>query len=267
MGLYIYCIGVTLYTDLIKILANDKIEKKSILRIFVKKILSLGDIISINTSDMFIFLTEHMTNVINKKNKPYIVIEGLVDSELTITSCFERKKAIMYAGGLYEKYGVKLLIDSFLKWDNNEYELWLCGTGDLDSYILSLNNSRIKYFGAIQNEIVVQKEQECMLLVNPRFSNEEYTMYSFPSKNMEYMMSGTPVLTTRLPGIPKEYNKYIYFIEQETEEGLINEFNKILLTNEDFLKTGKKAQKFVRTHKNNIVQSNKIVSFIMDKLN
>ena len=29
------------------------------------------------------------------------------------------------------------------------------------------------------------------------------------------MVSGTPVLTTKLPGMPKEYDDYVYIIEDE----------------------------------------------------
>ena len=36
---------------------------------------------------------------------------------------------------------------------------------------------------------IVKEEKKSTLLVNPRFTNEEYTKYSFPSKNMEYMAS------------------------------------------------------------------------------
>ena len=63
------------------------------------------------------------------------------------------------------------------------------------------------------------------LLINPRFSNEEYTKYSFPSKNMEYMASGTPILTTKLPGMPKEYYEYIYLFEEESIEGMKNKMS------------------------------------------
>jgi len=44
--------------------------------------------------------------------------------------------------------------------------------------------------------------------------------YSFPSKLIEYMASATPVLTTRLPGIPPEYEPYVYWIEDDSVEGI-----------------------------------------------
>ena len=34
------------------------------------------------------------------------------------------------------------------------------------------------------------------------------------------MASGTPVLTTRLPGMPKEYEEFVYLINDETIDGI-----------------------------------------------
>ena len=58
----------------------------------------------------------------------------------------------------------------------------------------------------------VAEELKATLLVNPRPTTEEFTIYSFPSKNMEYMASGTPLLTTKLPGMPEEYHQYVLAI-------------------------------------------------------
>ena len=214
--------------------------------------------------DNFVLLTEQMNDVINPLNKPYLVMEGLVDNDYTLPlKVSKRKNAIMYAGGLTERYGVKLLIDAFNEWGNNEFELWLCGAGDLEKYITTINNPKIKYFGVLTQEEVTKLEQQATLLVNPRFTNEEYTKYSFPSKNMEYMLSGTPVLTTKLSGMPKEYYDYVYLLEDETKEGLINKFNELLF-DDSILDTGKKAQDFVINNKHNVIQTNRIITKIKE---
>ena len=238
---------ISLYTDIVKFDANDTFVKKNFVRNFIKKVINIGDVINLKFTDMFILLTLQMNEIINKNNKPFIVIEGFVDSKFNPQKNVEKKKAIMYAGGLYEKYGVKLLIDSFIEWNNSEYELWLCGgNGDLIDYINSLNYKNIVYYGALPNDKIVEMEQASTLLVNPRFSNEEYTKYSFPSKNMEYMTSGTPVLTTKLPGMKKEYYDYVYLIEEETKYGFISKFKEITKkTTKELQAFGKKSQAFV----------------------
>lgn len=221
-----------------------------------------------NQFDGYILLTEAMSEKINPKNRPYIVIEGIADEKMqklenTIENKYN-KKVCIYAGGLYEKYGVKCLIDSFLKINKDDVELHLYGSGELEEYIKSIKDQRIKYFGVVENEIIVKEELKATLLINPRFSHEEYTKYSFPSKNMEYMASGTPILTTKLPGIPKEYYPYIYTFEKENTEGFKEKIEEIL--NKDthmLLNKGKEAKEFVMLEKNNRMQARKILKGIV----
>ena len=55
-------------------------------------------------------------------------------------------------------------------------------------------------------------------MINPRSTLDDFTKYSFPSKTIEYMYSGTPLLTTRLKGIPNEYFDFVFSAENNTEE-------------------------------------------------
>ena len=57
----------------------------------------------------------------------------------------------------------------------------------------------------------------------------EYTKNSFPSKNMEYMVSRTPIMTTKLPGMPEKYDPYVYFIEDESPDGIANVLRKVIV--------------------------------------
>jgi len=217
-----------------------------------------------NKYDAYIVLTEPMNEIVNPKNKPSIVIEGISDNKMknkenTIENKYKEKTCI-YAGGLYEKYGVKNLVEAFKLLNQDDVQLHLYGAGDLEEYLKESDDDRIKYFGVVENEKIVEEEIKATLLINPRFSNEEYTKYSFPSKNMEYMASGTPILTTKLPGMPKEYYEYIYLFEEETIEGMKNKLEQILkLSAINLNKKGKEAKEFVLKNKNNIMQARKII--------
>ena len=104
---------------------------------------------------------------------------------------------------------------------------------------------------------------EATLLVNPRPTHEEFVKYSFPSKTMEYMASGTPVLTTKLPGMPKEYYEYVDFIHSETPDGVAQALKQVLsLTDETLFEKGCRAREFVLKHKNNVVQARKILKML-----
>ena len=117
--------------------------------------------------------------------------------------------------------------------------------------------------GIRPNAEIVGKEQRAALLVNPRPSAPEYTKYSFPSKNMEYMVSGTPILTTKLPGMPKEYYPYVYLLEDETPKGITEKLQEIFgLSLEEREEMGANARGFVLQHKSNVAQAKKILKFI-----
>jgi glycosyltransferase involved in cell wall biosynthesis len=103
------------------------------------------------------------------------------------------------------------------------------------------------------------------LLINPRPTTEEFTKYSFPSKNMEYMASGTPVLTTRLPGMPEDHKPYVYFIDEETPEGVKTALQTVLSQDDQALhQFGAAAKAFILKEKNNISQAAKVLTFIQE---
>lgn len=234
---------------------------------FMFKIMKKVVRVCYNNTDKYIFLSKQMNELINKKNKPYDIIEGLVDLDMINSeNIFENKDpkdVIMYAGTLKEEYGLKILLEGFMKYKNENAELWIFGEGNYADEISKYEkiDSRIKYGGVLDNAQIIHKEVEATLLINPRPTDLEFTKYSFPSKIMEYMVSGTPVLTTKLPTIPKEYNDYVLFIEKETPEGiknaLENSINKYKKCGLDVI--GKKSKKFVLDNKNNVVQANKIL--------
>ena len=214
--------------------------------------------------DSYILLTDAMSAVVNPKNQPYMVMEGLVDSSYTENYVSKKENIILYAGGLYAMYGVKKMIDAFLE-IKLDYELHLYGSGDLVEYIqeMSVKNNKIKFFGSVDNKEIVEKLPMCTLLVNPRPSTLELAKYSFPSKNMEYMVSGTPVLTAKLPGMPLEYHNYVYLLEDETVEGITESLTRILNKPESELRElGNKAKNFVLKEKSNVCQAQRIIEFM-----
>ena len=106
-------------------------------------------------------------------------------------------------------------------------------------------------------------QTEVTVLVNPRQNNEEFTKYSFPSKTMEYLSSGVPVVAYKLDGIPDEYDEYLNYVEDNSAEALANKLIEICeMTQEERNAIGSKGQKFVLENKNAIAQTKRIVEFI-----
>ena len=225
----------------------------------------------LSKADGYIFLTEQMNERVNKQNKPYIVLEGHSDCSLAEVKPEEKyetvngKKVIVYAGSIKKLYGIQNLVEGFLKANIENAELQIFGDGDYRAELEELCKTceNVKYMGVRPNSEVVEIEQRAALLVNPRPTAPEYTKYSFPSKNMEYMVSGTPVLTTKLPGMPKEYYPHIYTVDEDTADGIAQAVERVFSdTLNERIEKGKKARDFVLENKSNVVQAKKIIEFL-----
>jgi glycosyltransferase involved in cell wall biosynthesis len=210
-----------------------------------------------------------MNQIVNPHNRPYIVMEGLVDSNMIAATHCDwatiKNRNIIYAGGLYERYGVEDLVKAFMKLPHDNVSLQLYGSGSMVDKIncYAKEDSRIKFYGTVPNEVVVQAELEASLLINHRPTHEDFTKYSFPSKNMEYMVSGTPLITTLLPGMPLEYHEYVYLFDEESVEGYYKKLIEVLeQTNQQLQEKGERAKQFVLQDKNNIVQSSRIADLL-----
>lgn len=219
----------------------------------------------VNSFNSYTLLTEQMNERVNLKRRPYIVMEGLVSSEMRVEerNPVRKPRIIIYAGGLHERYGIKMLIEAFdeLSSDYPDAQLHLFGDGPLVSYIKerACRNKQIVFHGVMPNTTVVESELKATLLVNPRPTHEDFTKYSFPSKNMEYMVSGTPVLTTKLPGMPQEYYPHVFILEEETVAGCDQSLREILsLSDAELDAKGRSAKRFVLDTKNNIMQAERV---------
>ena len=222
----------------------------------------------VSSADAYIFLTQQMNEEVNVFKKPYIVLEGHANEDMKDRihdsfSCDEKK--IIYAGAIEKIYGIETLCKAFLDVAlPNEY-LHIYGNGDYadELKILSDENKNIIYHGNRPNAEIVEQELSATLLVNPRPTDGEYTKFSFPSKTLEYMVSGTPVLSSRLAGIPEEYENYIFYFDENTKESLGKEIRKILnLSPEKLRNKGAVAKNFVLEQKNNVIQAKKIIDFL-----
>ena len=215
--------------------------------------------------DGYILLTEQMNEIVNPNNKPFIVMEGACANAPKLTEKGSVKN-IMYTGSLWKNdAGIEYFTEGFIEANLDGVELHYYGTGEAVSYLQEVSKTypSVKYMGCVTNEQIVKEQTKATLLVNPRPSNEEFCKYSFPSKTFEYMVSGTPVLMTKLPGVQKEYFDYVFTIDNETSDGVKEKLQEIFsLSFDELIEKGLTARKFVMENKNYIAQSEKIFKFI-----
>lgn len=217
----------------------------------------------------YVLLTEAMNAYLNKENKPYVILEGHADIAMAEkVPSLEKKtspRVCFYAGGVSKQYGLGNLVEGFQKANPENAVLHIYGPGDYVEELkeIAAEDPRVFYGGMLLNAQIVEKEQEATILVNPRPTDEEYVKYSFPSKTMEYMASGTPVLTTVLPGMPREYHPYVYLLEDETAGGIAAKLGEVLKKSEEELfQKGLEGRAFVLEQRNNVIQARKILEML-----
>lgn len=251
------CIGIV--TDLPDMLSGSKFSK------------GLANFV-IRHCTGYILLTEAMNGYLNKKGKPYVILEGHSDitmgDRLPSMDKKAEKRICFYAGGVSKQYGLGNLVEGFRMAKPENAQLHIYGPGDYVKELQKIaeEDDSIFYGGMLLNTEIVDREQQATLLVNPRPTNEEYVKYSFPSKTMEYMASGTPVLTTVLPGMPLEYHPHVYLLRDETAEGISKMLTEVLArSDEELFRKGCEARRFVLEEKNNVIQAKKILDMLQRK--
>ena len=205
-----------------------------------------------------------------KINKPYTVVEGIASDIQCTNDNYQEDfsddiKYILYAGSLHERFGVKKLVDAFCSIKDENIRLIVCGVGDSQEWIndISQKDKRVIFKGRLLRNHILELYGKVDIIVNPRGNDEQFTKFSFPSKNLEALSSGTPLLAYKLDGIPDEYDDYIYYINGN-EINNLKEMIKLLCNKpkselNDF---GLKAKKWVQTEKNKYVQTKKICDLL-----
>lgn len=219
--------------------------------------------------DSFVLLTNQMANVLSIENKkPYVVVEGMVpdnNSDIEQNYNDNNVKTICYTGTLTKKYGIMDLVKAFQLMDNDKYKLIICGSGEAETEIkkIALKDPRVEYKGIVTREEAIKIQRNSTVLVNPRKNNEIYTKYSFPSKIMEYMMTGRPIVCYKLDGMPDEYDDFLNYVSDNSIESLKNKLVEVIfMKQEELTNQGIKNRKFVLENKNNNIQAKKILQMI-----
>lgn len=215
--------------------------------------------------DRFVILTDEMRTPLHISERPYIRIEGLCNVDTQMEFCEKNSvSAILYSGTLHYQYGIKKLLNAFELIKEKNIELWICGSGEAENEVkmLSQKDERVKFFGFCSQEEVAKLRAKASVLVNPRTNEGEYTKYSFPSKTMEYLASGKPVVMYKLDGVPVEYDEYLYYVEDLSVEKLKEKLLHVLSNYMEAEQKAAQAKDFVRTQKSSKNQAKKIIAMI-----
>ena len=214
--------------------------------------------------DGFVPLTKHMAEALSMQGKPQVVVEGLVSTDgATLPRTVPERFTVLYTGTLNKELGVDALMEAFVKMP--EFDLWLCGRGDLSSKAESMAQAypNIHSYGFVPRQRALELQAQVSALVNPRMPAGAYTRYSFPSKTLEYLRAGKPVLCYKLDGIPDDYDPYLSYIQKESADGICEDVRALATRSREELKAmGDRGRDFALSCKNATAQAARILAML-----
>jgi len=214
--------------------------------------------------DRFVLLTEQMHEPLHVGSRPWMLMEGICTAEAAGAVKADQERAVFYSGTLHYQFGIRNLLAAFGKLEDPAAQLWICGGGEAEEEIraLSQTDPRIRFYGFLSQNEVAELRARAAVLVNPRTNEGEYTKYSFPSKTMEYMASGKPVVMYRLDGIPEEYDPFLYYVPDSSTEALAGMLAYVLDHPDEAQEKAGRAQRFVLENKNRKAQGKRLIDFL-----
>lgn len=216
--------------------------------------------------DKYILLSKYMVEKISDADGRYMVLEGIArEREFVQIKASESVRSLLYTGTLDEFSGAGDLADAFVKIKHDNVRLVICGDGPLKAKFLDLaaRDNRVDYRGRVSHDEAVRLQRESTMLINPRKPDNTITSYSFPSKTMEYLVSGTPMMGYRLKGIPEEYYEHIYLLEEDSIDYLSKRIEEVLFLSQEELDTkAYEAYQFINNSKTSQKQVARMMEFL-----
>ncbi len=250
----------------------DPIKRRPILKIF-KKLENALFKKHIRKFDGLITLNKEAVNRYSPNSKFVLVDGGFSIEDMPKNLCGGQWRNItegdsikaVFSGAITEYNGIINLIEAAKLVKNPKFILEIYGTGPLEYYVeeASTIDDRIKYCGKVPNEEMMKIQQNAALLINSRIVDDPISQYTFPSKMIEYLISGTPVVSTKLNCYTDEYLESMFIFQDETPEGMAKTIDDILSMDRNILiDKATNARTFILKNKNWNAQVFKIIRFI-----
>ncbi|WP_181884826.1 glycosyltransferase [Arthrobacter sp. RT-1] len=203
-------------------------------------------------------------------NVPCLILEGFANPELAevaqITSSTSGGLRVAYAGGISAEYGVENLVLAFKSIDDPHARLSIYGKGPLDDWVRKQSecDARISHCGLLAHDSLMSQLRQSSILVNPRPSAQGFVRYSFPSKVLEYLTLGVPMVTTRLEGLSADYLRFAQVAEGDSVSALAGAIRSVISEYGSALDRARRGQEYVISEKSVEAQGLKISQFLAD---
>jgi glycosyltransferase involved in cell wall biosynthesis len=145
-----------------------------------------------------------------------------------------RRKVVFYAGSRGPWAGVDLLLDAWRHVTCPDAVLSLCGQGESERLKRAISTDpRIVDEGMVPKSRLLDLMTAATVLINPRPPEYEGNSLNFPSKILEYLGTGKPVVSTWTPGLAPGYRQALVVADPATPAGLAARIDEVLGWDDD----------------------------------
>ena len=220
----------------------------------------------IRLADALVTLSRLTAVELGRPDQPFVVVEGgyerddvgagrLTGPRRSGATRPPRTEAfrVVYAGSLNSVSGIDLLLDAVALMPTDRVRLDVFGDGDQSWLVEAAHDQRphqVRYWGKVPHAEVLQALEEADLLVVPRRPDGFVTRYTFPSKVIEYLASGVPVLCNRLEGIDPSYDRFLNYPESDQPASWAEAITMVMQDPDSVEARAIEAKRFIETKKN-----------------
>ena len=178
----------------------------------------------------YIALTEGLNYLFNPDGKPSYIVEGLVENKVFPKTNELRPEYFFFGGALMERYGVYQLIEAYKILNLKDVDLYICGH-HLDKTMYreaTLGYPRIRNLGLLPVNKVMEYEHYAIACINPRPFTEDLDRFSIPSKTLEYMSMGVPVISVKNSILMEKFPDEVIWVESANESDIVHGMKQLL---------------------------------------
>jgi glycosyltransferase involved in cell wall biosynthesis len=180
-----------------------------------------------------------------------------------------REFVIVAAGQLSELNGIPLLLEAFSRLGDDRFRLRIAGAGALEPEVraAAARDPRIEFLGRLPFDRLLETYASADVLLNLRITRSLNTKYFFPSKMMEYLVSGIPVISTCTGHVEEEFGAFTFLLREETPEALVELLERIAaLEPADRRAQAARARAYMAANKTWQAQTQKLAAYIRNNV-
>jgi len=145
-----------------------------------------------------------------------------------------RNKNVVYTGKMTALGGVEILIRAFRRVQHPQAKFFITGAGWTQELArIAGEDTRVTYLGLVSSERLDEVCRGAEVFVNPRPSDILENAANFPSKLLEYLSWGKPIVSTFTKGLHPDYREVLTVYAPETEERLAKSIDDVLYLSDD----------------------------------